>query len=311
MEREANYLAVGTFILLVLGMGIAFVLWYTDANDGREYRRYEVRFAGSVSGLNRGSPVRFLGVDVGRVRRLSIDPQDPRRVEVIVDVDDSAPISSATRASLKYQGVTGLLYIELRDAADVPQSPSLQRGRRYPMIESVASDFDVLIESLPELMGRATALLERASRVLSDDNLASITATLKNLRETTEGLPATARNVSTLIEQMQATIVEIRGAADGLRAITTDSQPRIQEAMERMATIAHNLEQASARIDRFTARSETQLGNFTEQGLFELQRLVRETRSAAREFRDLSRSLKENPSQIMYEPPASGVEIAR
>lgn len=311
MEREANYLAVGTFILLVLGMGIAFVLWYTDANDGREYRRYEVRFAGSVSGLNRGSPVRFLGVDVGRVRRLSIDPQDPRRVEVIVDVDDSAPISSATRASLKYQGVTGLLYIELRDAADVPQSPSLQRGRRYPMIESVASDFDVLIESLPELMGRATALLERAGRVLSDDNLASITATLKNLRETTEGLPATARNVSMLIEQMQATIVEIRGAADGLRAITTDSQPRIQEAMERMATIAHNLEQASARIDRFTARSETQLGNFTEQGLFELQRLVRETRSAAREFRDLSRSLKENPSQIMYEPPASGVEIAR
>ena len=311
MEREANYLAVGTFILLVLGMGIAFVLWYTDANDGREYRRYEVRFAGSVSGLNRGSPVRFLGVDVGRVRRLSIDPQDPRRVEVIVDVDDSAPISSATRASLKYQGVTGLLYIELRDAADVPQSPSLQRGRRYPMIDSVASDFDVLIESLPELMGRATALLERASRVLSDDNLASITATLKNLRETTEGLPATARNVSTLIEQMQATIVEIRGAADSLRAITTDSQPRIQEAMERMATIAHNLEQASARIDRFTARSETQLGNFTEQGLFELQRLVRETRSAAREFRDLSRSLKENPSQIMYEPPASGVEIAR
>jgi phospholipid/cholesterol/gamma-HCH transport system substrate-binding protein len=311
MEREANYLAVGTFILLVLGMGIAFVLWYTDANDGREYRRYEVRFAGSVSGLNRGSPVRFLGVDVGRVRRLSIDPQDPRRVEVIVDVDDSAPISSATRASLKYQGVTGLLYIELRDAADVPQSPSLQRGRRYPMIESVASDFDVLIESLPELMGRATALLERAGRVLSDDNLASITATLKNLRETTEGLPATARNVSMLIEQMQATIVEIRGAADGLRAITTDSQPRIQEAMARMATIAHNLEQASARIDRFTARSETQLGNFTEQGLFELQRLVRETRSAAREFRDLSRSLKENPSQIMYEPPASGVEIAR
>jgi len=37
--------------------------------------------------------------------------------------------------------------------------------------------------------------------------------------------------------------------------------------------------------------------------------LVRETRSAAREFRDLSRSLRENPSQILYEPPESGVEI--
>lgn len=311
MEREANYLAVGTFILLVLGMGIAFVLWYTDANDGREYGTYEIRFAGSVSGLDRGSPVRFLGVDVGRVRRLAIDPQDARRVEVVVDVDDSAPISSATRASLKYQGVTGLLYIELREAADVAKSASLEQGRRYPVIQSVASDFDVLIESLPELMGRATALLERAGRVLSDDNLASLSATLKNLRETTDGLPQTAKNVSALIREMQATVAEIRGAAEGLRAITTDSQPQIQTAMARMSTIAANLEQASARIDRFTAKSETQLGNFTEQGLFELQRLVRETRSAAREFRDLSRSLKENPSQILYEPPASGVEIAR
>jgi phospholipid/cholesterol/gamma-HCH transport system substrate-binding protein len=311
MEREANYLAVGTFILLLLGMGIAFVLWYTDANDGRAYGNYEVRFAGSVSGLDRGSPVRFLGVDVGRVRRLAIDPQDASRVEVVVEVDESAPISSATRASLKYQGVTGLLYIELREAADVAKTASLRQGRRYPIIESVASDFDVLIESLPELMGRATALLERAGRILSDDNLASLSATLKNMQQTTAGLPATAKNVAALIEQMQATMVEVRGAAEGLRAITTDSRPEIQNALARMATTAENLENASARIDRFTKQSETQLGNFTEQGLFELQRLMRETRSAAREFRDLSRSLKENPSQILYEPPASGIEIAK
>jgi phospholipid/cholesterol/gamma-HCH transport system substrate-binding protein len=310
MEREANYLAVGTFILLVLGMAVAFVLWYTDANDGRAYSTYEIRFAGSVSGLDRGSPVRFLGVDVGRVRRLGIDPQNPSRVEVIVDVDETAPISSATRASLKYQGVTGLLYIELREAPDVVKTASLQKGRRYPQIESVASDFDVLIESLPELMGRATALLERASRVLSDDNLAALSGTLKNLQETTATLPATAKEVAALIAQMQATVVEVRGAAEGLHTITTTSQPEIQNTLAKMSAIADHLEQASARIDRFTQKSEVQLGNFSEQGLFELQRLMRETRSAAREFRDLSRSLKENPSQILYEPPASGVEIA-
>lgn len=311
MEREANYLAVGTFILLVLGMGIAFVLWYTDANDGRNYGNYEIRFAGSVSGLDRGSPVRFLGVDVGRVRRLSIDPQDPSRVEVLVEVDGSAPISSATRASLKYQGVTGLLYIELREAPDVAKTAQLKQGRRYPVIDSVASDFDMLIESLPELMGRATSILERASRLLSDENLDSINATLRNFKETSEGLPATAKNVAKLIEQMQATVVEVRGAAESLRAIASESRPEITTTLEKMAAIATNLEQASVRIDRFTRQSETQLGNFTEQGLFELQRLVRETRSAANEFRDLSRSLKENPSQILYEPPVSGVEIAK
>ena len=79
--------------------------------------------------------------------------------------------------------------------------------------------------------------------------------------------------------------------------------------MARMHEIANSLADASMRIDRFTQRSEVQLGNFTEQGLFELERLMRETRQAAREFRDLSRSLQENPSQILYEPPESGVEI--
>jgi phospholipid/cholesterol/gamma-HCH transport system substrate-binding protein len=311
MEREANYLAVGTFILLVLGMGIAFVLWYTDANDGREYNVYEIQFAGSVSGLDRGSPVRYLGVDVGRVRRLGIDTENASRVDVVVEIDESAPISSATRASLGLQGVTGLLYVNLREAPEIDKAQPMRQGKRYPLIESAASDFDTFLASLPELMSRANSLLERIGRVLSDQNLVSLANTLSNLEKTSAALPKTGKDVADLIAQMQATVVEIRGAAEGLNAITTNAQPEIQNALARMATIAQNLEQASARVDRFTAKSENQLGNFTEQGLFELQRLMSETRSAAREFRDLSRSLKENPSQILYEPPASGVEIAR
>ena len=51
MEREANYVAVGAFILLVMAMAVAFVLWYTDANDQRDYDVYEIYFTGSVSGL--------------------------------------------------------------------------------------------------------------------------------------------------------------------------------------------------------------------------------------------------------------------
>ena len=311
MEREANYLAVGTFILLVLGMGIAFVLWYTDANDGREYNVYEIQFAGSVSGLDRGSPVRYLGVDVGRVRRLAIDMENASRVDVVVEIDETAPISSATRASLGLQGVTGLLYVNLREAPEIDKSKPMPQGKKYPLIESAASDFDTFLASLPELMSRANSLLERVGRVLSDDNLTALSKTLSNIEKTSAGLPQTGKDVATLVAQLQATVGEIRSAATGLNAITTESRPEIQNALTRMSAIAENLERASARIDNFTAKSESQLGNFTEQGLFELQRLMRETRSAAREFRDLSRSLKENPSQILYEPPASGVEIAK
>jgi phospholipid/cholesterol/gamma-HCH transport system substrate-binding protein len=309
MEKDAKYVAVGTFILLVIAMGVTFLLWYTDASDGRNYTRYEIEFAGSVNGLDRGSPVRYLGVDVGRVLRLGIDLQKATRVKVLVEIDETTPISSATRASLGLQGVTGLLYINLYQAADVEKTAALRQGEKYPVIESVVSDFDTFLASLPELMGRATSLLERVGRVLSDQNLEALSGTLASIRETTAGLPATARNVNVLVDQLRATVTEIHSSAEQLNGLATDSRPEVHAALQKMNEVAENLAQASMRVDRFTQNSEQQLGHFTENGLFELERLVRETRSAAREFRDLSRSLQENPSQIIYEPPQSGVEI--
>lgn len=310
MERDAKYVAVGAFILLVIAMGVGFILWYTDASDGRNYAKYEIQFAGSVNGLDRGSPVRYLGVDVGRVRKLGIDLKNPTRVNVLVEVDETTPISSATRASLGLQGVTGLLYINLYQAADVDRTAALRQGEKFPIIESVVSDFDSFLASLPELMGRANSLLERVGRVLSDRNLEALAGTLDSLRETTAGLPATSRNVAQLVDQLRATVTEIHNSAQTLNAMTTESRPQIHEALERLMQVTENLAQASLRVDHFTQQSEKQLGHFTQNGLFEIERLVRETRSAAREFRDLSRSLQENPSQILYEPPQSGVEIA-
>ncbi len=309
MERDANYVAVGAFILLVAAMAVLFVIWYSDANDGREYEMYEIYFAGSVSGLDRGSPVRYLGVDVGRVRRLAIDAQDASRVRVVAEVDTGAPISSATRASLGWQGVTGLLYVDLKAQPGAAMNEPLRQGSEYPVIESVASDFDVFLASLPELMGRATSLLERLGTVLSDENLAGVAETIKNVRTASATLPQTSKDVAALIHELRGTVGEIQGAAESLRAMTDETRPDVQNAVARMSDIADSLANASARIDTLTKKSEVQLGHFTEQGLFELERLVREARSAAREFRDLSRNLQDNPSQIIYEPQESGVEI--
>lgn len=309
MERDAHYVAVGAFILLVIAMGVGFVLWYTDANDGREYERYEIYFTGSVSGLDRGSPVRFLGVDVGRVRRLAIDSTNATRVVVVVEVDKTAPISAATRASLGLQGVTGLLYVNLKEASDVDRSAPLQKGANYPVIEAVESDFDAFLASLPELMGRANTLLERFTRVVSEENLTGIAETIKDVRDTMATMPQTSKDVQLLVTELRGTVTEIHVAAESLNGMTNEARPEVRQALARMNDVANSLADASQRIDRFTQKSEVQLGSFTEQGLFELERLMRETRSAAREFRDLSRSLQDNPSQILYEPPESGVEI--
>ena len=87
---------------------------------------------------------------------------------------------------------------------DVDKSAPLPQGERYPVIESVASDFDVFLSSLPELMGRANDLLERVGRVFSDENLNGLAETVKSLRAATAGLPQTSQNVAQLVDELRA-----------------------------------------------------------------------------------------------------------
>ena len=54
MEREANYGAVGAFVILVTVMAGLFVYWYSEGRDRRSYTNYEIYFPGSVTGLSEG-----------------------------------------------------------------------------------------------------------------------------------------------------------------------------------------------------------------------------------------------------------------
>src|SRR6185503_1334307 len=168
MEREANYAAVGAFVVLVVIMAVLFVYWYSDSREHRDYQRYEVYFEGSVSGLERGAQVRYLGVDVGRVYSMRIDPRDSSRVQVLVDVDSSAPVSDKTVAELSLQGVTGLLYMDLIQDTGTRRLNAAVPSEEYPVIRSARSNFDVLLASLPELVRIASDVADRASRMLSD-----------------------------------------------------------------------------------------------------------------------------------------------
>src|SRR5579862_5765282 len=96
MDRDTNYVVVGAFVLLVIAIAASFVYWYTDQKDKRTYHRYEIYFRGTVSGLSAGSPVRYLGVDVGKVVRVLLEPQQRQQVEVIVDIEPAAPIDRGT-----------------------------------------------------------------------------------------------------------------------------------------------------------------------------------------------------------------------
>ena len=311
MEREANYTAVGAFVLLIVTMAGLFVYWYAGSSDARDYTRYEIYFEGSVSGLNRGSTVRYLGVEVGKVVAIRIDKRAADRVQVIADIDSQAPISRDTLASLSLQGVTGLLYIDLLANADLKRKMESVPSEQYPVIDSVQSNFDLFLASLPDLVGRAAEVADRASRVLSNENIASFTSTMQSIERSAATLPQTMRDAQEVVAQFRQTSADLRAAASGARTLIDTSGPDLAAASERIRKISENLAATTANLDKLMNEHREDLGLFLRDSLPEMERLVRDSRQAAQEFRELSRSLKADPSQLLYEPSYRGVEIPR
>jgi phospholipid/cholesterol/gamma-HCH transport system substrate-binding protein len=311
MDRDANYVAVGAFVLLVLAMAVTFVFWYTDQQEKRSYQRYEIYFNGTVSGLNEGAPVRYLGVNVGQIARITLDPDQRKRVQVIADIDSTAPIDSRTLASLSLQGITGLLFIDLEQDKNAATPRPLAQGLRYPVIRSAPSDFDVLLSSLPELTTHTVELVDRFNRVFSDQNLKAFQATLDNARAASERLPQTLRALNALLADVQSTSRQIEGAAADLRVMAAHAAPDILLSVADVHRVAGNLEATSEKLDHFVADNQPALSQFTKHSLPQFEQLIRESRDAARDFRDLSRSLREDPTQLIYEPATRGLVVPR
>jgi phospholipid/cholesterol/gamma-HCH transport system substrate-binding protein len=305
MDREANYVAVGAFVLLVLCLAAGFVLWYSDTADEAQ-ERYEIYFTGSVSGLSEGSSVRYLGVVVGRVARIGIDPRDPGRVRVVADDGESTPVTADTVARLTLQGVTGLLFVDLRPreagASPVVQVPSL----KYPVIPSAQSQFDVLVSALPDVVAKAGEALERVNGLLSDRNIASVTAALGNAEAASRDLPAAVQDARVMFRDLREAANEMDSTMAALGELGGED---VKVAAARLREVADSLALTASRLDKLVADNQDNVDRFADQGLAEFEQLIRETRQAVRSFDSLTESLERDPSRVVYRPQPSGVEI--
>jgi phospholipid/cholesterol/gamma-HCH transport system substrate-binding protein len=313
MEREANYLAVGSFVLLLLVVGILFVYWYSGANTRlRHFDRYEIYFDGSVSGLTEGGPVRYLGVDVGRVETIEVDTRAANRVQVLAEIATDTPVSARTVAQLSLQGITGVMYIDLRELTPLDSGRRLLANvpsERYRVIPSVHSDLDLFLGSLPDLASRLEDLIDRATGLLSQQNLDALRDTVANLNKATAGLPQSARSLQELLTSARETVDEMRQLVDTLHGTSQTASVDVIAAVQKLRTTSDNLASASARLDAFVAHNGDQVSGLVSDAVPQLESLLRESRAAITQINDLARTLRENPSRLLYQPKPRGVAI--
>jgi len=309
MERDAKYAAVAAFAMLAIAAAVAFVWWYSGSGERRDFVRYEIYFDGSVSGLARGSPVRFLGVDVGRVRNLAIARENPSRVRVTAEIDSEAPISGATRASLGLLGLTGLLFIDLQQDPDADPARVLGEGQRYPVILSRKGDIEAFVDRLPDLLGDTARLVERVEGLLTDENLKAVSTTLGNVEAASRDLPAVTRSAAELAAELRRTSAEVSALTQEVHAIADTAGPQIEASLASVRATAEKMNRTADSLERIVAGNEASLSQFAGSGVADLQALVVDLRGASDEVRALARNLRDRPSSLLIEQKESGLEI--
>lgn len=167
--------------LTLIVVSIGFALWVADVRTTDDPDRYVVIFERDVSGLSLGSPVRYLGVDVGQVDDMRLITHNGTRVAVTIDVLATTPIDRGTYASLAYQGITGVAFISL--AADAGDYPPLATDGvfEHPVIPTRDVGLAALLAESGNITSQVGAALDRVNELLGDDNRASIGRTLANL----------------------------------------------------------------------------------------------------------------------------------
>ncbi|PWR19174.1 MlaD family protein [Zavarzinia compransoris] len=270
METRANYLFIGTLTLGLLIGGFIFALWLAGAGRAPAFDRYVIYFSGAIDGLGEGSDVRYNGIKVGSVGRITLDRDDPSRVKVEIEVARGTPVRQDTVAKLESQGITGVAYVQM--TAGTGQSALLEPDPDDPppVIPSRAGGLAQVIATLPEVLRNSAEILDQAKKFVGPENQESVARTLANIEQVTGAIASKSEEIKQIIDNVNVVSNSIADAARAISGITADAR-KAMASIEQFAGALRDLVTTNRRsIDEFAAEGLTQFAKF----ITEARRLV-------------------------------------
>jgi len=301
MEPKVNYVLVGAFVVLFGAVLIVIVLWLVRGGPQRTYRSYYAYFGESVSGINEDSVVRYKGIKVGRVRNMRLDPENPERVRLVLDIAEGTPIKEDTVASLATQGLTGLAYVELgggtRDSPPLTPPP----GQPYPVIKIKPSL--PLDEAASTLMSNLNEISSSLKDLTDKESSASMRKTMVNLAELTAALIQREKELDKLFSSADRTLENTREATEKLPALFS----RVTETAAALENMAQQIARTGKSVDSLLVGSQQDAQRFTNQTLSEAGLLIAEIRQLTERLQRLAQQVEQNPRSLLFgRRPAPG-----
>ena len=292
-----NYPVVGAFVLVLGAALLAGVLWL--ASGGTFQKKYDLYLAiedESVAGLNLNAPVKYNGVDVGKVREIRLDPGNPERVNLLFAIERSTPIREDTIAMLKTQGLTGIAYVELSGGTRASAPLRATAGSKYPVIRTKPSLSARLENVLTSVLAKLDDTSNNMNAILSDENKAAFKRALADIA-------TLAHTIAARKDTLDAVITDAAGTFRNSSQATAQLGPviirigRSADAIEKMGNeVAHTSASAGKTVDSVGG----DLKRFTSETLPELERLLGELSVLAASLRRLSEQTERDPRGLLF-----------
>jgi phospholipid/cholesterol/gamma-HCH transport system substrate-binding protein len=296
MENRSHAFMTGIFTLTLLVAAILFGVWFN--RDRVEYDPYLLATTLAVPGLNPQAAVRYRGLEVGKVDGIDFDPKMTGQILIHLSIDPATPITKTTYATLGYQGVTGIAYIQLDDQSVGSQrlATNADDPARIPLRPGL----------LDQLEKRGTAILSQAEEVthklndlLSDDNRKTILAAFSDVSDTVNRYKALPAQLGPTIERLPALAAKAETAIDSVNTLAQD--------VTALSQSLHGPEGTLTRIGDSVDRAVTGVEAVTTGAQLEtlpgITALTDETRSSMRAVRRTMNTLNDRPQSILFGAP--------
>ena len=292
MENKAHAIAAGAFVLGVTALLLALAVWLTRDTGGM--RRYEIATRSTITGLQPQAAVRYRGVKVGKVALIDLDPRAPGQVLVLLDVEPDTPVTRSTYATLGYQGLTGIAFVQLDDSGESREPPAAGPNQlaRIPLrpglMEQWSTQGGRILEQLEETTRRVNQLLAPANQ--------------QALHKSIDALGQAAAAAPPALRQAGESFQAMREAAANVSA----SAAQVRKAADDYGRLALRLQQPGGMLDQLQqgvgALSAT--GQAVQQGsLPRLNQTLEDTGRTARQLGRAASTLDENPQALIYGAP--------
>ncbi|MEQ6341678.1 MAG: MCE family protein [Gammaproteobacteria bacterium] len=307
METKVNYAIVGLFVLALMATLAAGVLWFASGKQyGKTYDLYVTYMTESVSGLSLNAPVKYRGVEVGLVRKISLDVANPEQVRLELAIERGTPIKTDVRAMLRLQGLTGIAYVELEGGSHEAQMLTSTINGEPPVIQSGKSFLARLDTGVSTLLTNLNRTSENLNTLLDEKNQRMLSQTLTDLAALSHQIASQRETLNAMLTNAGRTVENSARASSELTGLI-GRMGRSADAMEKMAV---EVGRASVSTRQTAESMGSDMHRFTGEALPELQTLLMDMQGLTTSARRVIDELERNPEMLVrgkeLPPPGPG-----